>query len=185
MEVKLGKNRTEADLRRYIDDRDRLEKEREEVRSSLANLKRQRRETKEELTTCQDPKQQAALEAHLKQKEEACREAERRRVEVELQLVEVKESLKKVEAGPFTLGTPLDSSLQDTPTVKTTIPPAPQTPPPPSSSPSSSSSSSSQPCSSADPVNSACALKSRPASIMATKGKVLQKAKEWEKKSST
>lgn len=57
------------------------------------------------------------MEAHLKQKEEACREAEQHRVEVELQLVEVKESLKKVESGPFTLGTTLDSSLQDTPMV--------------------------------------------------------------------
>lgn len=53
----------------------------------------------------------------MKQKEEACREAEHHRVEVELRLVEVKESLKKVESGPFTLGTTLDSSLQDTPMV--------------------------------------------------------------------
>lgn len=147
VEIKLGKNRTEADLLRYIDERDQLEKEREEVRSSLANLKKEKRETKEELSTCQgtaqcfvtvtrlccevfcegfltarrlvcsDPKQQAQLEACLKQKEEACREAERRRVEVELRLVEVKESLKKVESGPFTLGTTLDSSLQDSPAV--------------------------------------------------------------------
>ncbi|TMS22000.1 Actin filament-associated protein 1-like 2 [Larimichthys crocea] len=184
VEGKLGKNRTEADLRRYIDERDRLEKEREEMRSSLATLKKERREIKEELGACQDPKQQASLEARLKQKEEACREAERRRVEVELRLVEVKESLKKVESGPFTLGTTLDSSLQDTPTSKTASLPAQQTS-------SSSSSSSSQPANSSvsadpgSPVNSASALKSRPASIMATKGKVLQKAKEWEKKSTT
>ncbi|XP_027145388.1 actin filament-associated protein 1-like 2 isoform X2 [Larimichthys crocea] len=182
VEGKLGKNRTEADLRRYIDERDRLEKEREEMRSSLATLKKERREIKEELGACQDPKQQASLEARLKQKEEACREAERRRVEVELRLVEVKESLKKVESGPFTLGTTLDSSLQDTPTSKTATLPAQQTS-------SSSSSTSSQPANSnvsadpGSPVNSASALKSRPASIMATKGKVLQKAKEWEKKS--
>ncbi|XP_029934373.1 actin filament-associated protein 1-like 2 isoform X2 [Myripristis murdjan] len=169
VEVKLGKNRTEADMRRYTDERDRLEKEREEVRNSLANLKRERREIKEELSTCQDPKQQASLESSLKQKEEACREAERRRVEVELRLVEVKESLRKVEAGPFTLGTTLDSSLQDTPT----------TPPSQTSSSSTSGDSSS-------PVNSATMLKTRPASIMATsKGNVLQKAKEWEKKSTT
>lgn len=143
VEGKLGKNRTEADMRRYIDERDRLEKEREEVRSSLANLKKERKEVKEELGACQgttatlpvahyccvdhtlmcvtglpsDPKQQASLEARLKQKEEACRDAERHRVEVELQLVEVRGSLKKVESGPFTLGTTLDSSLQDLPTV--------------------------------------------------------------------
>lgn len=70
------------------------------------------------ICVCQiDPKQQASLEAQLKQKDEACREAEHRRVEVELQLVEVKENLKKAESGPFTLGTTLDSSLQDTHTV--------------------------------------------------------------------
>lgn len=61
-----------------------------------------------------DPSRQASLETYLKQKEELCREAERRRVEVELRLVEVKESLKKVEAGPFTLGTTVDSGLLDT-----------------------------------------------------------------------
>lgn len=52
VEGKLGKNRTEADLRRYLDERDRLEKEREEVRASLANLKREKREIKEELSGC-------------------------------------------------------------------------------------------------------------------------------------
>ncbi|XP_044033635.1 actin filament-associated protein 1-like 2 isoform X2 [Siniperca chuatsi] len=181
VEGKLGKNRTEADLRRYIDERDRLEKEREEVRSSLANLKKERRESKEELNACQDPKQQASLEARLKQKEEACREAEHRRVEVELRLVEVKECLKKVESGPFTLGTTLDSSLQDTPTPKAATLPAPQT----SSSPSSQPSNSNFTADPASPVNSASALKNRPASIMGNKGNVLQKAKEWEKKSST
>lgn len=40
-------------MRRYTDDRDRLEKEREEVKCSLANLKKERRETKEELSACQ------------------------------------------------------------------------------------------------------------------------------------
>lgn len=61
-----------------------------------------------------DPTQQASLEARLKQMEETCREAERRRVEVELSLMEVKENLRKVEAGPFTLGTTVDSSLLET-----------------------------------------------------------------------
>lgn len=67
-----------------------------------------------------DPKQQASLEARSKQKEEECREAERRRVDVELQLMEVKENLKKVESGPFTLGTTLDSSLQESLSVSWT-----------------------------------------------------------------
>lgn len=144
VEGKLGKNRTEADLRRYLDERDRLEKEREEVRASLASLKKEKREIKEELSSCHgttaplptrwcladlcrdtfllspDPKQQASLEARSKQKEEDCREAERRRVEVELHLMEVKENLKKVESGPFTLGTTLDSSLQESLSVGST-----------------------------------------------------------------
>lgn len=180
VEGKLGKNRTEADLRRYIDERDRLERERDEVRSCLASLKKERREIKEEIGACQDPKQQSSIEARLKQKEEACREAERRRVEVELRLVEVKESLKKVEAGPFTLGTTLDSSLQDAQSVKNSTLQNPHLSP---SSPSSQTPSSTDPGS---PVNSASALKNRPAStIMTTKGNVLQKAKEWEKKSTT
>ncbi|XP_077358381.1 actin filament-associated protein 1-like 2 isoform X1 [Festucalex cinctus] len=184
VEGKLGKKRTEADLLRYSDERERLERQREEVRSSLASLKKERRETKEELNACQEAKQQASLEARLKQIEEASRQAEQRRVEVELQLVEVKESLKKVEAGPFTLGTTLDSNLQDTSTTKTVTPPAPQI----ASSPSSSSCQASSSPTGADPaspVNSASALKNRPASIVATKGKVLQKAKEWERKSTT
>lgn len=68
-----------------------------------------------------DPAKQAILEACLKLKEEACREAERRRVEVELSLVEVKESLRKVEAGPFTLGTTVDSSLLDNTVVSQSL----------------------------------------------------------------
>lgn len=53
VEGKLGKNRTEADLRRYLDERERLEKEREEVRASLASLKKEKREIREELGSCQ------------------------------------------------------------------------------------------------------------------------------------
>ncbi|TSK14748.1 Actin filament-associated protein 1-like 2 [Bagarius yarrelli] len=162
IEVKLGKNRTEADVRRFTDEKDRLEQEREEVKTTLASLRKERREVKEELNSCQDPSKQATLEACLKQKEEACRQAEQRRVEVELRLVEVKENLKKVEAGPFTLGTTVDSILLDLPAPKITTFT--------SSAPINNGESS--------PVNSATALKNRPLSIMApSKGNVLQKAK--------
>ncbi|KAJ3608509.1 hypothetical protein NHX12_025556, partial [Muraenolepis orangiensis] len=186
VEVKLGKNRTEADVRLYSEERDRLEKEREEVRSALASFKKERRETREELHAWQgDPRQKASLEAALKQKEEACREAEHRRVEVELQLMEVRESLRKVEAGPFTLGTTLDSSHQDhlhtskTPSVAPTVAPTVATPPPPPSTNGSCGDP-------ATPVNCATALKTRPAPMMApSKVNVLRKAKEWEKKSSS
>ncbi|XP_061564975.1 actin filament-associated protein 1-like 2 isoform X2 [Cololabis saira] len=186
VEIKLGKNRTEADMLRYIDERDRLEKDREEVRNSLANLKKEKREVKEELSVCQDPKQQASVEARLKQKEEACREAERRRVEVELRLVEVRENLKKAESGPFTLGTTLDSGLQDTPVSKAaTLPQSQASVPSPSPSSSSCPPPSTNNVSTDSPVNSASVLKTRPASMMGPKGNVMQKAKEWEKKSTT
>ncbi|XP_063077697.1 actin filament-associated protein 1-like 2 isoform X2 [Engraulis encrasicolus] len=173
VEGKLGKNRTEADVRRYTDERDRLEKDREQVKSSLATYRKERRDAKEELSTCQDPAKQAVLEACLKLKDEACREAERRRVEVELRLVEVKESLRKVEAGPFTLGTTVDSSLMENIVSKVSS----STPPVPAAA-------SIAPVSNgeASPVNSATALKNRPLSIMQSKGNVLAKAKEWEKK---
>ncbi|CAL8281791.1 unnamed protein product [Merluccius merluccius] len=182
VEVKLGKNRTEADVRLYSEERDRLEKEREEVRSSLASFKKERRETREEFNACQgDPRQKASLEATLKQKEEACREAEHRRVEVELRLMEVRESLRKVEAGPFTLGTTLDSSHQDLHTVSSKAPSVAPTVTPPT--PPSTNGSCGDPVS---PVNSATALKNRPTSMIATsKVNVLQKAKEWEKKSTS
>ncbi|XP_076855398.1 actin filament-associated protein 1-like 2 [Brachyhypopomus gauderio] len=189
--AKLGKNRTEADVRRFTDERDRLERDREEVKNTLATLRKERREAKEELSACEEPSKQASLEAYLKQKEEACREAEQRRVEVELSLVEVKENLKKVEAGPFTLGTTVDSSLLESPTVSV-LNPALITSPPPSPSPRLQlqlpPAAPTAPINNGDPspVNSATALKNRPLSVMATsKGNVLQKAKEWEKKSNT
>ncbi|XP_059387084.1 actin filament-associated protein 1-like 2 isoform X2 [Carassius carassius] len=174
-EVKLGKNRTEADVRLYSDERDRLEREREEVKNTLATLRKDRREVKEELSSCQDPTRQASLEARLKQMEETCREAEHRRVEVELSLMEVKESLRKVEAGPFSLGTTVDSSLLETSTPKI----APVSSPAPNTPISNTNNGDS-------PINSTTALKNRPTSTMASsKGNVLQKAKEWEKKSTT
>ncbi|XP_051524052.1 actin filament-associated protein 1-like 2 isoform X2 [Myxocyprinus asiaticus] len=169
VEVKLGKNRTEADVRLYSEERDRLEREREEVKNTLATLRKDRREVKGELSSCQDPTQQASLEARLKQMEETCREAECRRVDVELSLMEVKENLRKVEAGPFTLGTTVDSSLLDTSTPKA-APVSTLAPNMPTNNEDS-------------PINSATVLKNRPLSIMASnKGNVLQKAMEWEKK---
>ncbi|KAG9338338.1 hypothetical protein JZ751_025895 [Albula glossodonta] len=175
IEVKLGKNRTEADVRRFSEERDRLEKEKERVRNALATLRQQKRELKEALTACRDPVQQRSLEARVKEAEEACREEEKRRVELELQLVDVRESLKKVEAGPFTLGTAVDSGLLDA--TSSTTPKAQICTSSAAPSPNSTDSS---------PVNSATALKNRPLSIMApSKGNVLQKAKEWEKKATT
>lgn len=53
MEVKLGKNRTEADVRLFTDEKERLEREREKVKTTLAKLRKERRELKKELNSCQ------------------------------------------------------------------------------------------------------------------------------------
>ncbi|XP_048843601.1 actin filament-associated protein 1-like 2 isoform X2 [Brienomyrus brachyistius] len=169
-EIKLGKNRTEADVRRFTDERDQLEREKEQVRNQLAMLRGQRKELKEALAAAREPSLQNLLELKLKEAEEACRVQEQKRVDLELQLVDVKENLKKVEAGPFTLGTAVDSGLLDM--VKVTTP---------CTVPVTASANGD-----AAPINSASTLKNRPLSLIASnKGNVLQKAKEWEKKSTT
>ncbi|XP_065602984.1 actin filament-associated protein 1-like 2 isoform X3 [Cyrtonyx montezumae] len=162
VETKLGKNRTEAEVKRFTEEKERLEKEKDEIRAQLTQLRKERRELKEMLAGCTDKN----LEQRLKEVDEECKRKESRRVDLELSLVEVKENLKKAESGPVTLGTTVDTTHLENAAPRT------QTKP---SSPATSTESS--------PVNSATALKNRPLSVMVTgKGTVLQKAKEWEKK---
>ncbi|XP_073540756.1 actin filament-associated protein 1-like 2 [Phyllobates terribilis] len=163
IESKLGKNRTEAEARKFTEVKEKLEKEREDLREQLAQLRRERRELKESITACTDKSRLPVLEEKLKSKDEECKLRENQRVDLELQIVDVKENLRKAEKGPVTLGTAVEPAHLDSPcSVK-------------SSSPTH--------VLDASPVNAAMALKSRPLSIMTTaKGTVLQKAKEWEKK---
>ncbi|XP_006162819.1 actin filament-associated protein 1-like 2 isoform X1 [Tupaia chinensis] len=163
-EIKLGKNRTEAEVKRYTEEKERLEKKKEEIRGHLAQLRKEKRELKETLLKCTDKGVLASLEQKLKEIDEECRIEESRRVDLELNIMEVKDNLKKAEAGPVTLGTTVDTShlenVSPRPKAATPIPTPDCT-----------------------PVNSATALKNRPLSVMVTgKGTVLQKAKEWEKK---
>ncbi|XP_053840083.1 actin filament-associated protein 1-like 2 isoform X3 [Vidua macroura] len=162
VETKLGKNRTEAEVKRFTEEKERLEKEKDEIRAQLTQLRKERRELKEMLGGSSDK----SLEQRLKEIDEECKRKESQRVDLELSLVEVKENLKKAESGPVTLGTAVDTThLENTaPRVQAK-----------SASPANSAENS--------PVNSATALKNRPLSVMVTgKGTVLQKAKEWEKK---
>ncbi|XP_061857300.1 actin filament-associated protein 1-like 2 isoform X3 [Colius striatus] len=162
VETKLGKNRTEAEVKRFTEEKERLEKEKDEIRAQLTQLRKEKRELKEMLGSSTDK----SLEQRLKEIEEECKRKESRRVDLELSLVEVKENLKKAESGPVTLGTAVDTThLENTaPRIQAK-----------SASPAASTENS--------PVNSATALKNRPLSVMVTgKGTVLQKAKEWEKK---
>ncbi|XP_074964121.1 actin filament-associated protein 1-like 2 isoform X3 [Phalacrocorax aristotelis] len=162
VETKLGKNRTEAEVKRFTEEKEQLEKEKDEIRAQLTQLRKEKRELKEMLAGSTDK----ILEQRLKEIEEECKRKESRRVDLELSLVEVKENLKKAESGPVTLGTAVDTTHLEN------VAPRIQAK---SSSPANSAENS--------PVNSAMALKNRPLSVMVTgKGTVLQKAKEWEKK---
>ncbi|NXR52303.1 AF1L2 protein, partial [Hippolais icterina] len=166
VETKLGKNRTEAEVKRFTEEKERLEKEKDEIRAQLTQLRKERRELKELLggSTDSSPFTDKSLEQRLKEIDEECKRKESQRVDLELSLVEVKENLKKAESGPVTLGTAVDTTH-----LENTAPRAK------SASPANSAENS--------PVNSATALKNRPLSVMVTgKGTVLQKAKEWEKK---
>ncbi|NXS79603.1 AF1L2 protein, partial [Erpornis zantholeuca] len=166
VETKLGKNRTEAEVKRFTEEKERLEKEKDEIRAQLTQLRKERRELKEMLggSTDSSPFTDKSLEQRLKEIDEECKRKESQRVDLELSLVEVKESLKKAESGPVTLGTAVDTTH-----LENTAPRAK------GASPANSAENS--------PVNSATALKNRPLSVMVTgKGTVLQKAKEWEKK---
>ncbi|KFQ53021.1 Actin filament-associated protein 1-like 2, partial [Nestor notabilis] len=166
VETKLGKNRTEAEVKRFTEEKERLEKEKDEIRAQLTQLRKERRELKEMLggSTVTSPFTDKSLEPRLKEIEEECKRKESRRVDLELSLVEVKENLKKAESGPVTLGTAVDTTHLENAAPRAK-----------SASPANSADNS--------PVNSATALKNRPLSVMVTgKGTVLQKAKEWEKK---
>lgn len=158
-EIKLGKNRTEAEVKRYTEEKERLEKKKEEIRGHLAQLRREKRELKETLLKCTDKGAAASLEQKLREVDEECRVEERRRVDLELSIVEVKDSLRKAEAGPVTLGTTVDTTHLES------VSPRPKAATP-------------TPAPDCTPVNSATALKNRPLSVMVTgKGTVLQKAK--------
>lgn len=161
-EIKLGKNRTEAEVKRYTEEKERLEKKKEEIRAHLAQLRKEKRELKETLLKCTDKGVLASMEQKLKEIDEECKIEESRRVDLELNIMEVKGNLKKAEAGPVTLGTTVDTTHLEN------VSPRPRA---------------AAPTPDCTPVNSATALKNRPLSVMVTgKGTVLQKAKEWEKK---
>lgn len=55
----------------------------------------------------------ANLEQKLKRVDEECRIEESRLVDLELNIMEVKDNLKKAEAGPVTLGTAVDTTHLD------------------------------------------------------------------------
>ncbi|XP_031589204.1 actin filament-associated protein 1-like 1 isoform X2 [Oreochromis aureus] len=160
---RYGKTRAEEDAKRYLREKEELEKERDGIRNALVTLRQQKRELKEELKTAAADKRKSFLNKRVAQLEEACRAKEAERVDLELQLTQVKENLNKSLAG----GT-LGASAEAKPPVQ------------------ASSKKIQNIYSDSLPVNCAAELRRRPPSVYAScTGTVMQKAKEWESKKGT
>uniref|UniRef100_A0A8C1UUM0 Actin filament-associated protein 1-like 1 n=1 Tax=Cyprinus carpio TaxID=7962 RepID=A0A8C1UUM0_CYPCA len=158
---RYGKTRAQEDARRYLKEKEDLEKEIDRIRSALVSLRKKKREAKEKMKGATD-KQKLALEERVARLEDSCRVKEGERVDLELKLTQVKENLKKSLAGGD-LGAPTETK----PTNKTQR-------------------TETQYIESFLPVNCASEIRKRPPSIYAsTKGNVMQKAKEWESKKGT
>lgn len=157
---KYGKTRAEEDARRYLSEKEQLEKEKEVLKKNLLSLRSEKRVVKLELKKETD-KQQKAMEQHLAQLEESCRQKEAERVDLELRLTEVKEKLKKSLTGGM-LGAPVENK----PTIKVPVKKKEDIY-----------------NGATVPVNCASEVKKRLPSVYASsRGNVMQKAKEWESK---
>ncbi|TSQ81050.1 Actin filament-associated protein 1-like 1 [Bagarius yarrelli] len=150
---RYGKTRAEEDARRYLKEKEELEREKEQIRNVLVLLRKEKRETKEKIKVATD-KQRLTLEKHVAQLEESCQKKESERVDLELKLTQVKDNIKKSLAGGA-LGAPVDVK----PAGKTMRTEASYN-------------------ESIIPVNCASEMRKRPLSIYAsTKGNVMQKTK--------
>ncbi|XP_034461900.1 actin filament-associated protein 1-like 1b isoform X1 [Hippoglossus hippoglossus] len=156
---RYGKTRAEEDARRYLTQKEELEKQKEELRNALISLRREKKELKEEMKRGTGQ----ALEQRLAVLETLCKQKEEERVELELRLTEVKENLKKSLARGA-LGPPTDTKFS----VK------------------AQGSKVEKVYNETVPVNSASELRKRPPSLYASsKGNVMQRKKEWESKKTT
>ncbi|XP_055082297.1 actin filament-associated protein 1-like 1 [Periophthalmus magnuspinnatus] len=153
---RYGKMRAEEDARRFLLQKEELEKQKEALKHALTALRRDKREVKEELKTGSVP----TLERRLSDLETQIKEKEEERVELELKLTEVKENLKKSLARGSS------------------------TPPPDNKTAAKKQGSKPERIYNESlPVNSVSELRKRPPSMCASsKGNVMQKAKEWETK---
>uniref|UniRef100_H2T113 Actin filament-associated protein 1-like 1 n=1 Tax=Takifugu rubripes TaxID=31033 RepID=H2T113_TAKRU len=150
---RYGKTRAEEDAKRYLKEKEELEKEKEEIRNALLTLRQEKRELKEEIKTASGSRK-SSLTKRVSELEEACRVKEADRVDLELQLTQVQENLKKSLAGGV-LGAPVEAKPPLKGSRKTTQNIYSET----------------------LPVNCATELRRRPPSVYASTGTVMQKAK--------
>ncbi|XP_075959591.1 actin filament-associated protein 1-like 1 [Anarhichas minor] len=158
---RYGKTRAEEDAKRYLQEKEELERARDGIRNALVTLRKEKRELKEELKTASD-RRTFSLNKRVSQLEEACRAKEAERVDQELRLSHVQENLKKSLAGGA-LGAPVEAK----PPIK------------------ASGKKTQNIYSDSLPVNCAAEMRRRPLSVYASSGTVMRKAKEWESKKET
>uniref|UniRef100_A0A8C9CZH5 Actin filament-associated protein 1-like 1 n=1 Tax=Phocoena sinus TaxID=42100 RepID=A0A8C9CZH5_PHOSS len=108
-QYKYGKNRAEEDARRYLVEKEKLEKEKETIRTELMTLRQEKRELKEAIRNSPGAKLKA-LEEALATLEAQCRVKEEGRIDLELRLVAVKERLQQSLAGGPALGLCVNSN---------------------------------------------------------------------------
>ncbi|XP_039678730.1 actin filament-associated protein 1 isoform X3 [Perca fluviatilis] len=180
-QCKYGKNRVEADAKRLQGREEELMKKKQEIRNHLNVLKKDRKELRMAVEAAAGKRSLASLSERLKKVEEDCRRREEERVNLELELTEVKESLKKALSGGVTLGLTIEpkagsSGVQSPAMLRRTQESSPF---------SSCDTSDTESCSL--PVNSASLLRRQPGGQKASsvRGHVLRKAKEWEQKTGT
>ncbi|XP_008286158.1 actin filament-associated protein 1 isoform X2 [Stegastes partitus] len=180
-QCKYGKNRVEADAKRLQTKEDELMKKKQEIRNHLTQLKKERRDLRTAVEAAAGKRSQASLSERLKKVEDDCRQKEEERVNLELELTEVKESLKKALSGGVSLGLTIEPKagslgLQSPAMMRRTQESSPF---------SSCDTSDTESCSL--PVNSASLLRRQQGSQKPSpvRGHVLRKAKEWEQKSGT
>uniref|UniRef100_A0AAQ5ZKG0 Actin filament-associated protein 1 n=1 Tax=Amphiprion ocellaris TaxID=80972 RepID=A0AAQ5ZKG0_AMPOC len=172
-QCKYGKNRVEADAKRLQAKEEELMKKKQEIRNHLTQLKKERRDLRTAVEAAAGKRSQASLSERLKKVEDDCRQKEEERVNLELELTEVKESLKKALSGGVTLGLTIEpkagsSGLQSPAVLRRTQESSPF---------SSCDTSDTESCSL--PVNSASLLRRQQGSQKAStvRGHVLRKAK--------
>ncbi|KAM8882573.1 actin filament-associated protein 1 isoform 4-T4 [Synchiropus picturatus] len=180
-QCKYGKNRVEADAKRLKSKEEELMKKKIEIRNHLTRLKNERKDLRTAVEAAAGKRSQASLTERLKKVEDECRKKEEERVNLELELTEVKENLKKALSGGVTLGLTIEpkggvSGLQSPALLRRAQESSPF---------SSCDTSDTESCSL--PVNSASLLRrqqggQKPSPV---RGHVLRKAKEWEQKSGT
>ncbi|XP_036843671.1 actin filament-associated protein 1 isoform X1 [Oncorhynchus mykiss] len=180
-QYKYGKNRVEADAKRLQAKEEELMRRKQDIRNRLTQLKKDRKDLRTAMEASTGKRSAVSLVERLKKVEDECKLKEDERVSLELELTEVKESLKKALSGGVTLGLTIEpksgtSSPQSPVLLRRTL----------ENSPISSCDTSDTESCSTLPVNSASLLRrtanQKPSTV---RGHVLRKAKEWEMKTGT